>query len=136
MALTDECTVLYLCSTPYKPGSEHGIDPIDPAIGIEWPADVAPLLSPKDAAAPSLDEALRAGLLPQYADCISYPPSSLRDRSRLIVGPDRYLLRSDETDTPVTKILTNLSAPCCDHRERADGPWAPAALGSPLRRGR
>ena len=25
MALTDECTVAYLCSTPYSPGREHGV---------------------------------------------------------------------------------------------------------------
>lgn len=72
MALTDECTVVYLCSTPYMPGREHGIDPLDPTIGIGWPADVEPVLSPKDAAAPSLAEALRDGLLPQCADCIAY----------------------------------------------------------------
>ena len=31
-----------------------------------------PVLSDKDAAAPSLDEALRAGRLPRYADCVAY----------------------------------------------------------------
>lgn len=73
MALTDECTVLYLCSEPYAPGREHGVHPLDPAIGIGWPADVAPILSAKDADAPSLAEASRSGLLPRYADCIAYP---------------------------------------------------------------
>jgi dTDP-4-dehydrorhamnose 3,5-epimerase len=72
MALTDDATVLYLCSTPYAPGREHGVDPLDPAIGIAWPADGAPLLSDKDAAAPALDEALRAGQLPRYEDCTAY----------------------------------------------------------------
>lgn len=72
MALTDECAVVYLCSTPYTPGREHGIDPLDPAIGIGWPSDIEPVLSPKDAAAPSLAEALGGGLLPAYADCAAY----------------------------------------------------------------
>jgi dTDP-4-dehydrorhamnose 3,5-epimerase len=72
MALTDECTVLYLCSTPYAPGGEHGVHPLDPAIAIEWPADVEPVLSAKDATAPSLDEALQGGLLPKYADCVAH----------------------------------------------------------------
>jgi dTDP-4-dehydrorhamnose 3,5-epimerase len=72
MALTDEATVLYLCSTPYAPGREHGIDPLDPGVGIRWPADVAPVLSAKDAAAPSLEGALSSGLLPSYADCVAY----------------------------------------------------------------
>lgn len=72
MALTDECAVVYLCSTPYMPGREHGIDPLDPAIGISWLADVKPVLSQKDAAAPSLAEAQRDGLLPGYAECVAY----------------------------------------------------------------
>ena len=74
MALDDGATALYLCSTPYAPGREHGVHPLDPAIGIAWPADedIAPVLSEKDAAAPTLDEALRAGQLPRYADCAAY----------------------------------------------------------------
>lgn len=75
MALTDECTVIYLCSTPYAPGREHGIDPLDPVIGIDWPAEVKPVLSAKDTAAPSLAEALHTELLPRYADCIAYAAS-------------------------------------------------------------
>ena len=72
MALTDDATALYLCSTPYAPGREHGVDPLDPAIGIAWPLDTEPVLSEKDAAAPPLDEALRAGLLPSYQECTGY----------------------------------------------------------------
>ena len=69
LALTDDATVVYLCSQGYAPGREHGVHPLDPALGIGWPADCPPLLSAKDAAAPSLAEAERAGLLPAYADC-------------------------------------------------------------------
>ena len=72
MALTDDATALYLCSTPYAPGREHGVDPRDPAIGIAWPLDSEPVLSEKDAAAPTLDEALRAGLLPSYQEFAGY----------------------------------------------------------------
>ena len=74
-ALSDSATVLYLCSTPYAAGREHGVNPMDPAIVIGWlPESEAgePILSDKDLAAPSLDEALRAGQLPQYADCVEY----------------------------------------------------------------
>jgi dTDP-4-dehydrorhamnose 3,5-epimerase len=73
-ALTDGATALYLCSTPYAPGREHGVHPLDPAIGIAWPADEgwAPVLSEKDAAAPMLEEALAAGQLPRYEDCTAY----------------------------------------------------------------
>ena len=80
MALTDDATALYLCSTPYAPGREHGVDPRDPAIGIAWPLDTEPVLSEKDAAAPTLDEALRAGQLPRYADCAAYQDALRADR--------------------------------------------------------
>lgn len=65
-ALSERATVVYLCSEPYAPGREHGIHPLDPELGIAWPAGVPPVLSPKDAAAPTLAEASRAGLLPRY----------------------------------------------------------------------
>jgi dTDP-4-dehydrorhamnose 3,5-epimerase len=71
-ALSDEATVIYLCSTPYSPGREHGVHPLDPDLGIEWPAGIEPVLSPKDAAAPTLEQARQAGLLPLYPDCQAY----------------------------------------------------------------
>lgn len=80
MALSDEATVVYLCSTPYVPDREHGVHPLDPELGIEWPAEAAPILSAKDAAAPSLHEALDSGQLPRYADCVAYT-ARLRDRN-------------------------------------------------------
>jgi dTDP-4-dehydrorhamnose 3,5-epimerase len=70
-ALTEGATVAYLCSATYRPGHEHGIDPLDPQLGIAWPA-AAPLLSAKDAVAPSLAQALTTGLLPRYDECVAY----------------------------------------------------------------
>jgi len=72
MAISPEATVIYLCSTAYAADREHGVNPLDPAIGIGWPEDGKPILSDKDAAAPALSEARRAGLLPSYADCMAY----------------------------------------------------------------
>ncbi|HEV2779689.1 MAG TPA: dTDP-4-dehydrorhamnose 3,5-epimerase [Actinophytocola sp.] len=69
VALEDDTVVSYLCSTAYNPAAEHGIHPLDPALGLPWPAGLEPLLSDKDAAAPTLAEAEAAGLLPGYADC-------------------------------------------------------------------
>ncbi|MFE6287095.1 dTDP-4-dehydrorhamnose 3,5-epimerase [Streptomyces sp. NPDC057877] len=69
MALSDDATVVYLCSTGYAPEREHGVHALDPDLGIEWPEGIAPVLSPKDAAAPSLAEARRTGLLPSYDAC-------------------------------------------------------------------
>ncbi len=69
MALTAESTVVYLCSEGYAPQREHGIHPLDSSLGIDWPLDQPPLLSEKDASAPTLTEAARGGLLPSYAAC-------------------------------------------------------------------
>ena len=71
-ALTDDATLLYLCSEGYAPRREHGVHPLDPELDIAWPSDVDPLLSPKDAAAPTLREARAQGLLPSYDDCVAY----------------------------------------------------------------
>ncbi|MER5862536.1 dTDP-4-dehydrorhamnose 3,5-epimerase [Kitasatospora sp. NPDC002040] len=64
-ALSDDATLTYLCSEPFNPTGEHGVHPLDPELGIEWPAGT-PQLSAKDAQAPSLSEALASGLLPDY----------------------------------------------------------------------
>jgi dTDP-4-dehydrorhamnose 3,5-epimerase len=74
-ALSAEATVVYLCSSPYNPGGEHGIHPMDPDIGIAWPDTVGAILSGKDAAAPGLEQALAAGLLPTYEACTAFARS-------------------------------------------------------------
>ena len=71
-ALEDDSTALYLCSTPFNPGRERGLNPLDASIGLEIPAGIEPIISEKDAAAPSLEEAAAQGLLPQYAACLDY----------------------------------------------------------------
>jgi dTDP-4-dehydrorhamnose 3,5-epimerase len=73
MSLEDGSTVVYLCSEPYAPAREHGVHPLDPAIGIEWPriardgSPIEPLLSEKDASAPRLSQARDAGGLPHVS---------------------------------------------------------------------
>ncbi|MDT4976779.1 MAG: dTDP-4-dehydrorhamnose 3,5-epimerase [Pseudonocardiales bacterium] len=69
MSLADGSAVTYLCSTGYNPAGEFGTDPLDAELGLPWPADIAPILSAKDAAAPSLREAQAQGLLPTLAAC-------------------------------------------------------------------
>ncbi|MGA8980386.1 MAG: dTDP-4-dehydrorhamnose 3,5-epimerase [Pedococcus sp.] len=69
-ALEDDTTAMYLVTAPYNPGREHGLHPLDPQIGLELPEGMqTPLLSAKDAAAPTLAEAQEQGLLPTYAAC-------------------------------------------------------------------
>jgi dTDP-4-dehydrorhamnose 3,5-epimerase len=67
VALQDDSTVSYLCSAGYSPDREHTICPTDPAIGVDWPV-TDPMLSERDAAAPTLAEVQAAGLLPTWDD--------------------------------------------------------------------
>lgn len=72
MSLTDGATVVYLCSQPYRPARERAVHPLDPELGIRWPEGIKPILSAKDAAAPSLADAQKSGLLPGYAECLEH----------------------------------------------------------------
>jgi len=69
-SLEDDSSVMYLCSATYDPAREHGINPLDPELGLALPEGVTPVLSPKDAAAPSLSQAAAQGLLPRYDECL------------------------------------------------------------------
>ena len=145
-AVSDEATVIYLCSTPYSPGREHGVHPLDPDIGIEWPADTEPVLSGKDAAAPALEEARQAGLLPLYADCQAYldsmrqaanardPVSGRLSGWRAPAGYPALIrpLRGDE----FRKRAMQRRAPVADGLDAGSGPGAVAqhAVGGPWRR--
>jgi dTDP-4-dehydrorhamnose 3,5-epimerase len=75
-ALSDIATVGYLCSEPYAPGHEHGIHPLDPELSLPWPDGMKSVLSPKDAAAPMLAEAVDLGLLPTWDACAPYLPAT------------------------------------------------------------
>ena len=74
VALSDDATMTYLCSATYSPTGEHGLHPLDPDLGIEWPV-TAPILSERDAAAPTLAEALERGMLPDYGVCRDFTQS-------------------------------------------------------------
>jgi dTDP-4-dehydrorhamnose 3,5-epimerase len=52
MALEDNTTIVYLCDKRYNPSVEKEIYPLDPEIGITWPKEITPKLSPKDEVAP------------------------------------------------------------------------------------
>jgi dTDP-4-dehydrorhamnose 3,5-epimerase len=70
MSLADGSVVTYLCSTSYAPDREFGTHPLDAELGLPWPPAITPVLSDKDAAAPSLREAEAQGLLPTYTACL------------------------------------------------------------------
>lgn len=83
MSLEDGSTVVYLCSSGYAPGREHGIHPLDPALNIQWPTTardgtpITPQLSEKDEASPTLAEASAQNLLPAL-DAVREYLTSLR----------------------------------------------------------
>ena len=60
-AISDMADLVYKCSALYDAAADRGIAWNDPEIGIRWPIE-SPLLSPKDAAAPRLRDAV----LPSY----------------------------------------------------------------------
>lgn len=95
LALTDDATVTYLCSTGYAPGREHGVDPF--SVGVDWQAlareavggqaageteaagvwagagaGPALVLSGKDRSAPTLAQAREQGVLPGYDAAVEW----------------------------------------------------------------
>jgi dTDP-4-dehydrorhamnose 3,5-epimerase len=64
-ALSESATVVYLCTTVYDPPTEKAVSPLDPDLQLGW--EIVPgVVSPKDEAAPSLEQARAAGDLPVY----------------------------------------------------------------------
>jgi dTDP-4-dehydrorhamnose 3,5-epimerase len=72
VALSDDACVGYLCSTPYAPGTPLDIDPLDPELALPWGTQCDPIMSQKDAQAPTVAAAAQAGLLPTYEECLAW----------------------------------------------------------------
>lgn len=70
LALQDNSTIVYLCSSEYNPQREHTICATDPELAIDWPLvdGATPTLSDRDAAAPSFAEVRASGLLPTWEE--------------------------------------------------------------------
>ncbi|WP_127783799.1 dTDP-4-dehydrorhamnose 3,5-epimerase [Rhodococcus sp. X156] len=80
VALDDDTAMVYLCSTGYNPTGERGVNPLDPALALPWPAELDLVLSDKDRDAPTLEQARAAGELPTMAAC-AQRRSDLLDRA-------------------------------------------------------
>lgn len=63
---SEVATLAYLLSSPYNATYELEINPFDTEIGITWALSGEPIVSDKDAAAPSLAVRRAAGELPLY----------------------------------------------------------------------
>lgn len=79
VSLEDDTVLAYLCSTRYAPARERALNVYDPDLAIDWPTDDQPILSERDAQAPTLAQVRDAGLLPEYAECQRFY-ESLRSR--------------------------------------------------------
>jgi dTDP-4-dehydrorhamnose 3,5-epimerase len=67
LALEDNTAVAYLVSTAFSPTDEFEINPLDKKIGINWGMDLSLLeISEKDKNAPTLDQRLVQGKLPDF----------------------------------------------------------------------
>ena len=65
IAQEDNTVVVYLVSTPFSPGHEFEINPLDKKIAINWGMQMSELkISDKDMKAPTLAERLTEGKLP------------------------------------------------------------------------
>ncbi|MEU7171995.1 MULTISPECIES: dTDP-4-dehydrorhamnose 3,5-epimerase family protein [Micromonospora] len=67
LALTDDACICYVVSTPYVPGTQFEVDALDPELALPWGLTEPPILSGKDAAAPTVAEAASRGLLASWA---------------------------------------------------------------------
>lgn len=66
LVLSEVADVVYRCSAYYDGDTEGGFRFDDPEVGVEWPAEVPPLVSDRDRAAPTLAE-VRDSLPFEYA---------------------------------------------------------------------
>ncbi|MCT2593263.1 dTDP-4-dehydrorhamnose 3,5-epimerase [Streptomyces sp. N2-109] len=69
VALEDDTVMSYMLSGGYVAEHELAVSPLDPELRLPLPEDVEPILSSRDRAAPTLAEARRQGLLPEYGRC-------------------------------------------------------------------
>ncbi len=63
---TDLAELAYLLSSPFNAAMELEIHPFDAEIGVKWPVSGEPILSPKDASAPTFAQRRAANELPIY----------------------------------------------------------------------
>lgn len=64
---SEHAALTYLLSSPFNAALELEVNPLDPAVAVPWRLAGDPVLSEKDAAAPTLAQRLAAGQLPRFA---------------------------------------------------------------------
>jgi epimerase EvaD len=79
VALTDDTVMQYLLSQEYVAADERAVSVLDPWLGLPVGDPAEHQLSARDRAAPTLQQARAAGLLPDYARCRAIEERILRD---------------------------------------------------------
>ncbi|GAA2979761.1 dTDP-4-dehydrorhamnose 3,5-epimerase family protein [Actinokineospora diospyrosa] len=69
IALAGETTLTRLTSTPYDDDTAAALSPLDAGLDLPIPRGLTLVLAERDQSAPTLAQALAAGLLPDYASC-------------------------------------------------------------------
>ncbi|MEU5839632.1 dTDP-4-dehydrorhamnose 3,5-epimerase family protein [Streptomyces diacarni] len=70
LALEDDTVMSYLVSEEYVPEHEYSVSPFDPALDLPVPGRGEVVVSERDAGAPTVAEAEKAGMLPDYRTCL------------------------------------------------------------------
>ncbi|MFC0107527.1 dTDP-4-dehydrorhamnose 3,5-epimerase family protein [Kibdelosporangium aridum] len=71
IVLKDDTVMSYMLSGEYVVSHELALDAFDPELGLPIPADIEPIVSPRDTVAPKLAEVAAAGELPDYHECLA-----------------------------------------------------------------
>ncbi|ADU47693.1 dTDP-4-dehydrorhamnose 3,5-epimerase family protein [Intrasporangium calvum] len=75
LACLEDGVAVYLCSEVFNPAAERGVNPLDPAVGLALPEGFVPVVSDKDAAAPTLEAAAERGELPTFEQYLAHTAS-------------------------------------------------------------
>ncbi|WP_030763555.1 dTDP-4-dehydrorhamnose 3,5-epimerase family protein [Streptomyces griseus] len=77
LTLTDDTCICYVLSSEHVPGTQIDINPLDPDLALPWGLTRPPLMSHKDAHAPGVEAARRAGLLATWQETRPGPATPL-----------------------------------------------------------
>ncbi|MGW1196760.1 dTDP-4-dehydrorhamnose 3,5-epimerase family protein [Streptomyces sp. NPDC002536] len=70
LALSDDTCICYAVSSLYVPGTQIEVNPLDPELDLPWRCSEPPLISARDAAAPTAARAADAGLLAVWTGAV------------------------------------------------------------------
>ncbi|MEU2117292.1 dTDP-4-dehydrorhamnose 3,5-epimerase family protein [Streptomyces sp. NPDC016459] len=82
VALEDRTVMSYMLSGEYAPRNELALSVFDPVLELSLPANIEPVMSERDLAAPTLETAEKSGTLPDYRTCLEVERALCGGRAR------------------------------------------------------